>query len=75
MALPHCSLLVKGISNASWPLFSKWLSTQVVLPVAALRARTELDVSPCIVPSAAATPSGPGPFVTASVKMTKRLRR
>ena len=45
-------------------MFSKWLSTQIVLPVAALRAKTELDVSPYTVPSVIATPSGPGPLAS-----------
>ena len=38
------------------------LSTQIVLPVAAFSANTEVDVSPYTTPAATATPSGPGPL-------------
>ena len=34
------------------------------MPVAALRAKTEVDVSPYTIPSATATPSGPGPVAS-----------
>src|SRR5580704_303745 len=50
------------ISNAPWLLFSRLLSTQIVFPVAALSANTEVDESPYTVPSATAPPSGPGPL-------------
>src|SRR5271165_3493913 len=49
------------ISNVPWPLRSRWLSTQTVLPVRAFSAKTVVGEIPYTTPPATATPSGPGP--------------
>src|SRR3984957_15147285 len=49
------------ISNVPWPVPSRWLSAQIFLPVRALSAKTVVGEIPYTVPSATATPSGPGP--------------
>src|ERR1022692_1291712 len=58
---PRPSATCGWISNVPSPLLSRWLLTQIVLPVRALSAKTVVGETPYTVRPTTATPSGPGP--------------